>query len=203
MRESRLLERFRRSGRSPLVSAGSPPLTSPRTPVFVCSRLVSVCCPAWSAPRPVSLPLTLQASDARSSERSSPPSLGTLSSSAPSHRNLFALSPPPCPAHSATCPSLPSTPPRRPLPSALTRALSPLISPPRRTRAAQRCELTREESGAACSQAIKTDSLVFLSGCIPLVPETMKVVEGGIEEQTVRLRCCRGGRSSGESVVWL
>ncbi|TNY18419.1 YjgF-like protein [Rhodotorula diobovata] len=34
------------------------------------------------------------------------------------------------------------------------------------------------------SQAIKTDSLVFLSGCIPLVPETMKVVEGGIEEQT-------------------
>ncbi|BGP41819.1 hypothetical protein JCM10450v2_005886 [Rhodotorula kratochvilovae] len=34
------------------------------------------------------------------------------------------------------------------------------------------------------SQAIKTDSLVFLSGCIPLVPETMKVVEGGVEEQT-------------------
>ncbi|EMS22849.1 translation inhibitor endoribonuclease [Rhodotorula toruloides NP11] len=34
------------------------------------------------------------------------------------------------------------------------------------------------------SQAIKTDSLVFVSGCVPLVPETMKVVEGGIEEQT-------------------
>lgn len=34
-------------------------------------------------------------------------------------------------------------------------------------------------------QAIQTDSLVFLSGCIPLVPETMKVIEGGIEEQTV------------------
>ncbi|KWU42185.1 YjgF-like protein [Rhodotorula sp. JG-1b] len=34
------------------------------------------------------------------------------------------------------------------------------------------------------SQAIQTDSLVFLSGCIPLVPETMKVIEGGIEEQT-------------------
>ncbi|GAA5935587.1 hypothetical protein JCM3775_003360 [Rhodotorula graminis] len=34
------------------------------------------------------------------------------------------------------------------------------------------------------SQAIKTDSLVFLSGCIPLVPATMKVIEGGIEEQT-------------------
>lgn len=28
--------------------------------------------------------------------------------------------------------------------------------------------------------------MVFLSGCIPLVPETMKVIEGGIEEQTVR-----------------
>lgn len=39
-------------------------------------------------------------------------------------------------------------------------------------------------------QAIQTDSLVFLSGCIPLVPETMKVIEGGIEEQTVSLRLC-------------
>ncbi|GAA5939029.1 hypothetical protein JCM1841_001563 [Sporobolomyces salmonicolor] len=34
------------------------------------------------------------------------------------------------------------------------------------------------------SQALKTDSLVFLSGCIPLNPQTMKVVEGGVEEQT-------------------
>ncbi|GAA5866949.1 hypothetical protein JCM8547_003927 [Rhodosporidiobolus lusitaniae] len=34
------------------------------------------------------------------------------------------------------------------------------------------------------SQALKTDSLVFVSGCVPLVPETMKVVEGGVEEQT-------------------
>ncbi len=34
------------------------------------------------------------------------------------------------------------------------------------------------------SQAIKFDSLVFLSGQIPLVPETMVVVEGGIAEQT-------------------
>ncbi|GAA6063257.1 hypothetical protein JCM10212_004991 [Sporobolomyces blumeae] len=33
------------------------------------------------------------------------------------------------------------------------------------------------------SQAIKTDSLVFCSGCIPLDPATMKVVEGGVEEQ--------------------
>ncbi|GAA5838780.1 hypothetical protein JCM11251_006736 [Rhodosporidiobolus azoricus] len=33
-------------------------------------------------------------------------------------------------------------------------------------------------------QAIKTDSLVFVSGCVPLVPETMKVIEGGVEEQT-------------------
>lgn len=36
------------------------------------------------------------------------------------------------------------------------------------------------------SQAIKTDSLVFLSGCIPLDPVSMKVVEGGVEEQAVR-----------------
>ncbi|GAA5937642.1 RidA family protein [Sporobolomyces koalae] len=34
------------------------------------------------------------------------------------------------------------------------------------------------------SQAIKTDSLIFCSGCVPLVPETMKVIEGGVEEQT-------------------
>ncbi|GAA5886839.1 hypothetical protein JCM6882_005906 [Rhodosporidiobolus microsporus] len=34
------------------------------------------------------------------------------------------------------------------------------------------------------AQAIKTDSLVFVSGCVPLVAETMKVVEGGVEEQT-------------------
>mgnify|MGYP001558548342 CR=1 FL=1 len=36
------------------------------------------------------------------------------------------------------------------------------------------------------SQAIKTDGLIFLSGCIPLDPASMKVVEGGVEEQTVR-----------------
>ena len=34
------------------------------------------------------------------------------------------------------------------------------------------------------SQAIKFDSLVFLSGQIPLVPETMEVIDGGIAEQT-------------------
>ena len=34
------------------------------------------------------------------------------------------------------------------------------------------------------SQAIKLDSLIFLSGQIPLVSETMEVVEGGIAEQT-------------------
>ena len=33
------------------------------------------------------------------------------------------------------------------------------------------------------SQAIKLDSLVFLSGQIPLVPETMEVIDGGIAEQ--------------------
>ncbi|KAK4700424.1 2-iminobutanoate/2-iminopropanoate deaminase, partial [Phenoliferia sp. Uapishka_3] len=36
------------------------------------------------------------------------------------------------------------------------------------------------------SQAIKTDSLIFTSGCIPLDPVSMKVVEGGVEEQTTQ-----------------
>ena len=34
------------------------------------------------------------------------------------------------------------------------------------------------------SQAVKTGSLVFLSGQIPLVPETMEIREGGIDAQT-------------------
>lgn len=34
------------------------------------------------------------------------------------------------------------------------------------------------------SQATKVGSTVFLSGQIPLVPETMEIVEGGIEAQT-------------------
>lgn len=33
------------------------------------------------------------------------------------------------------------------------------------------------------SQAIKVDNMVYLSGQIPLVPGTMKMVEGGIKEQ--------------------
>ena len=34
------------------------------------------------------------------------------------------------------------------------------------------------------SQAVKTGNLVFVSGQLPLVPETMSFVEGGIKEQT-------------------
>jgi len=34
------------------------------------------------------------------------------------------------------------------------------------------------------SQAIKIGDLVFASGCIPLVPSTMQIIEGGIVEQT-------------------
>ncbi|KAH9486464.1 2-iminobutanoate/2-iminopropanoate deaminase [Psilocybe cubensis] len=34
------------------------------------------------------------------------------------------------------------------------------------------------------SQAIKVGDLVFCSGCIPLVPETMQIAEGGVEAQT-------------------
>ncbi|ELU41153.1 endoribonuclease l-PSP domain-containing protein [Rhizoctonia solani AG-1 IA] len=36
------------------------------------------------------------------------------------------------------------------------------------------------------SQAIKAGGFVFASGCIPLVPSTMQVVEGGIEQQTAQ-----------------
>ena len=36
------------------------------------------------------------------------------------------------------------------------------------------------------SQAIKVGDLVFVSGCIPLDPLTMQVVEGGIVPQTQR-----------------
>ncbi len=34
------------------------------------------------------------------------------------------------------------------------------------------------------SQAVETGGTLYISGQIPLVPETMKIVEGGIQEQT-------------------
>lgn len=34
------------------------------------------------------------------------------------------------------------------------------------------------------SQAVETGGTLYVSGQIPLVPETMKIVEGGIQEQT-------------------
>jgi len=37
------------------------------------------------------------------------------------------------------------------------------------------------------SQAIKANGLVFISGQIPLDPESMQLVEGGIREQTERV----------------
>jgi reactive intermediate/imine deaminase len=37
------------------------------------------------------------------------------------------------------------------------------------------------------SQAVKTGSTVYLSGQIPLVPETMEMVEGNIEQQIRRV----------------
>ncbi len=37
------------------------------------------------------------------------------------------------------------------------------------------------------SQAVKVGNTVYLSGQIPLVPETMEMVEGGIEEQIRRV----------------
>ncbi|SDB82271.1 2-iminobutanoate/2-iminopropanoate deaminase [Pelagirhabdus alkalitolerans] len=37
------------------------------------------------------------------------------------------------------------------------------------------------------SQAIDTGDLVFVSGQIPLIPETMKLVDGDIKEQTLQV----------------
>ncbi len=37
------------------------------------------------------------------------------------------------------------------------------------------------------SQAVKVGSTVYLSGQIPLVPETMEMVDGGMEAQIVRV----------------
>lgn len=37
------------------------------------------------------------------------------------------------------------------------------------------------------SQAVKTGSTVYLSGQIPLIPETMEMVEGDMETQIVRV----------------
>lgn len=37
------------------------------------------------------------------------------------------------------------------------------------------------------SQAIDTGGLIFISGQIPIVPETGKLLEGGIREQTTRV----------------
>ncbi|KAG9127324.1 hypothetical protein FRC07_014857 [Ceratobasidium sp. 392] len=36
------------------------------------------------------------------------------------------------------------------------------------------------------SQAIKAGGFVFASGCIPLVPSTGEIVEGGVEQQTAQ-----------------
>jgi len=37
------------------------------------------------------------------------------------------------------------------------------------------------------SQAVEVDGTLYISGQVPLLPETMKVVEGGIEEQTLQV----------------
>ena len=34
------------------------------------------------------------------------------------------------------------------------------------------------------SQAVEVDGTLYISGQVPLVPETMQIVEGGIQEQT-------------------
>jgi 2-iminobutanoate/2-iminopropanoate deaminase len=37
------------------------------------------------------------------------------------------------------------------------------------------------------SQAIEVDGTLYVSGQVPLIPETMKVVAGGIKEQTLQV----------------
>ncbi|KAK0433578.1 Endoribonuclease L-PSP/chorismate mutase-like protein [Armillaria borealis] len=44
--------------------------------------------------------------------------------------------------------------------------------------------LTTVSTASPYSQAIKAGDLLFCSGCIPLDPTSMQVVEGGIEAQT-------------------
>ena len=34
------------------------------------------------------------------------------------------------------------------------------------------------------SQAVKANNMLFVSGQVPFVPETMEIVEGGVKEQT-------------------
>ncbi|WP_346860573.1 RidA family protein [uncultured Draconibacterium sp.] len=37
------------------------------------------------------------------------------------------------------------------------------------------------------SQAVEVNGTLYVSGQVPLAPETMKVIEGGIKEQTLRV----------------
>lgn len=37
------------------------------------------------------------------------------------------------------------------------------------------------------SQAIEVDGTLYISGQVPLIPETMKIVDGGIKEQTIQV----------------
>lgn len=58
------------------------------------------------------------------------------------------------------------------------------------------------------SQAVRHGDIVFLSGQIPLDPETMKLVEGGIEDQAHRVfqnlqAVCKAAGSSLDGVVKL
>lgn len=36
------------------------------------------------------------------------------------------------------------------------------------------------------SQAVKANNMLFVSGQVPFVPETMEIVEGGVKEQTAQ-----------------
>ena len=56
------------------------------------------------------------------------------------------------------------------------------------------------------NQATAFDKLLFLSGQIPLVPQTMEIIEGGVKEQTVQVMenlkaVLEEGNSSFENVL--
>ena len=56
------------------------------------------------------------------------------------------------------------------------------------------------------NQATAFEKLVFLSGQIPLVPQTMEIIEGGVKEQTVQVMenlkaVLEEGNSSFENVL--
>ncbi|KAF8905307.1 translation initiation inhibitor [Mucidula mucida] len=71
----------------------------------------------------------------------------------------------------------------RPIPTALRRPMSVSTHP-------SLSAVATPNAPAAIgpySQAVKAGNLVFISGCIPLDPTSMTIVEGGVETQTTQV----------------